>query len=149
MPFLNNPFAIIATLSLTIQIVVLFLLIYGYWLNKELKFPRHGIIMEIAVILHLTMIFAIMIPGFIFGIIPTFISSHILGLTSVVTLIHVVSGATAVSLGVWFVLAWRIHGLRGCFNRKKLMISAMVVWLISIFLGTLLFSILYWSVLMG
>jgi len=149
MSFLNNPFALIATLSLTIQIIVLFLLIYGYWLKRKLMFPRHGFIMEIAVILHLTMIFIIMIPALIIGIIPAFIFPHFFELTSVATLIHVVFGSIAVSLGIWFVLAWRTQGLKGCFKRKKLMFSAMVIWLIAIFFGILLYSILYWSILMG
>jgi hypothetical protein len=149
MSLLNNPYVLTATVSLTIQAIVLFLLIYGYWLNRKLMFPRHGYVMTAAVVLHLIMVFGIMIPAFIIGVIPTFIIPNIFELTSIVSLIHAFAGSTAISFGVWFVLAWRSQGLKGCFNRKKLMISTMVIWLISIFFGITLYLIFYWPLLMG
>jgi hypothetical protein len=77
--------------------------------------------MTIAVILHLTTIFAIMIPSFVLAVIPQYIVPKVAGEVSVVTLIHVPLGTTAVLLGLWFIVSWRFQGLKGCFNRKKLM----------------------------
>jgi hypothetical protein len=74
---------------------------------------------------------------------------HSYGMVSIITLIHVPLGITAVSFGVWFVIAWRYHGLKGCFNRKKLMLATMITWLVSLFFGILLYSIFYWSLLFG
>lgn len=133
MALLNNPFALIATTSLTIEIIVLFLLLYGYMLKRQLKFRRHGITMAVAVVLHLIMIFAIMIPSFVLAVFPDFIVPNVSGMISVVSVIHVVAGALAVSLGVWLVASWRFQDLKGCFTKKRFMLLTMIVWLVSLF----------------
>lgn len=149
MALLNNPFALIATTSLTIEIIVLFLLLYGYMLKRKLKFRRHGITMAVAVVLHLIMIFAIMIPSFVLAVFPDFIVPNISGMISVVSLIHVVAGALAVSLGVWLVASWRFQDLKGCFTKKRFMLLTMIVWLVSLFFGIVLYTIFYWAILMS
>jgi hypothetical protein len=73
MSFLNNLFTLAATASLTIQIVVLFLLIYSYLLKRQLRFQQHGIAMLSAVVLHLAMVFVIMFPYFVLAVFPDFI----------------------------------------------------------------------------
>jgi uncharacterized membrane protein YozB (DUF420 family) len=143
MALLYNSFTLIATTSLTIQIIVLFLLLYGYMLKRQLKFRRHGITMFAAVVLHLVMIFAIMIPSFVLGVVPSFIVPNISGMISVVSLIHVVVGASAVSLGVWLVASWRFRDLKSCFTKKKFMLWTMIIWLVSLFLGIVLYTIFY------
>jgi hypothetical protein len=149
MPLLTNPYFLIPAIALLIQIIVLALLIYGYLLFKRLMFQRHGKIMAWAVVLHLIVIFAIIIPSLILAVIPEYIVRHSYGMVSIITLIHVPLGITAVSFGVWFVIAWRYQGLKGCFNRKKLMLATMITWLVSLFFGILLYSIFYWSLLFG
>lgn len=149
MSLLNDPFALAATLSLTIQIVILILLVYGYWLNHKLMFPKHGRVMAAAVVLHLILIFSIMVPAFVLALIPVFIVPHVSGWTSVITLIHVPLGVSAVSLGLWLSLSWRMKGLKGCFKRKKMMITTMTAWVTSLVFGILLYAILYWAVLTG
>jgi membrane-associated HD superfamily phosphohydrolase len=103
MSLLNNPFALIATTSLTIQIIVLFLLLYGYSLKRKLRFRQHGITMSAAVVLHLVVVFAIMIPSFVLAVIPGYVIPNFSGIISVVSLVHAVAGALAGSLGVWLV----------------------------------------------
>jgi hypothetical protein len=105
--------------------------------------------MALAVVLHLTVIFAIMVPSFVLAVTPKYVVPHIYGIVSIITLIHVPLGIIAVSFGAWFVIAWRFQGLKGCFNKKKLMLATMIIWLVSIFFGIALYSILYWSLLMG
>ena len=146
---LTNLYFIIPTVGLLIQVVVLTLLIYGYWLFRRLLFQRHGKIMAWAVVLHFTAIFTIMIPSPVLAVIPEYIILHSYGVVSIITIIHVPFGITAVLLGAWFVIAWHYQGLKGCFNRKKLMIAAMITWLVSLFLGTMLYLIFYWSLLFG
>ena len=102
-----------------------------------------------AVILHLIVIFAIMIPSFFLAVIPEYVVPHFYGVVSIITLIHVPFGIMAVSFGAWFAVAWRIQGLKGCFNRKKLMLSTLIIWIISLSFGIALYSIFYWSLLMG
>lgn len=149
MSLLNNPFALVATFSLTIQFIVLFLLLYGYWLKRKLKFPQHGTVMSAALASHLALIFAIMVPAFTIAIVPTFVVPHVSGLTSLISLVHVPIGVAAVSLGVWLVFSWRRQGLKSCFKRKKIMVITMTVWLASLILGIALYAVLYWSALMG
>ena len=149
MSLLNNPYALIATTNLTIQIVVLFLLLYGYLLKRQLRFRQHGIAMFVAVVLHLAMVFAIMIPSFVLAIVPDFIVPNVYGIISVVTLVMVVAGALAVSLGIWLVVSWRVKGLKGCFNKKRIMLTTMAMWLVSLSSGIVLYIIFYWAVLVS
>ena len=147
MALLNNPFVLIATTDLTIQIVVLFLLLYGYLLNRQRRFWQHGITMFVAVVLHLAMLFAIMIPSFVLAIVPDFIVPNVYGIISVVTLVMTIAGTLAVSLGVWLVASWRFQGLKGCQNKKRIMLTTMAMWLISLSFGIVLYIIFYWAVL--
>ncbi|MGA3059805.1 MAG: hypothetical protein ABSD92_05490 [Candidatus Bathyarchaeia archaeon] len=149
MSLLNNPFALIATASLTIQIVVLFLLSYGYLLKRHLRFREHGKAMFIAVVLHLSTVFTVMIPSFVLAIVPNFILPNSNGITSVVTLVMLVTGTLAVSLGVWLVVSWRFHDWEDCVKRKRIMITTMAAWLVSLSFGIVLYSILYWAALTG
>jgi len=147
--FLTNPFVLLPTISLVIQIIVLMLLFYGYLLNRRLMFKQHGKVMAWAVALHLTTIFAFMAPSFVLAVIQEYIIPHFFGIISVLSLIHVPLGIIAASFGVWFVVAWRRQGLKGCFNRKRKMLLTMTIWLISISLGLILFALFYWNLLMA
>ena len=149
MTFLNNPYLVFATVGLIIQIIVLFLLFYGYSQKRKQKFERHARVMTTAVVLHLVMILSTMIPALISALIPVFIIPHVSGLTSIVTLIHVPLGLTAVSLGVWLVVSWRFSGVKGCFKRRKFMLATIVTWPTALLLGITLYFILYWSALTG
>ncbi len=140
---LASPYVFIPTIGLFIQIIVLALLIYGYFLYRRLVFQRHGRVMAVAVFLHLIVIFAVMIPSFVLAIIPEYILRHASGLVSVVTLIHVPFGTLAALFGIWFVVSWRLQGLKGCFNRKRKMLLTMICWLVSTVLGIALYTIFY------
>jgi hypothetical protein len=112
-------------------------------------FKQHGRIMALAVVLHLIAIFAVMVPSFLLAVIQQYIIPHSFGMISILSLIHVPLGIIAASLGVWFVVAWRLQGLKGCFNRKRKMLLTMAVWLVSILLGMTLYALFYWSLLMS
>ena len=150
MALLNDPFALIATTSLAIQVIVLFLLLYGYLLKRRLEFRRHGITMTAAVILHLVIIFVIMIPSFVLAVVPNYILPKPLEIVSIVGLIHGIAGVLAASLGVWRVASWRLHkDFKGCFNKKRYMLSTMIIWLTALSLGIILYTIFYWSILIS
>lgn len=147
---LLNAFFVIVTLSLIIQVVVLFLIIYGYLLYRRRKFRQHGGVMAWAVFVHLAAVFGIMVPSFVLAIFPYFIVVHPLELASIVSLIHEVTGAVALALGVWFVASWRFRkDFKGCFNRRKSMLATMIIWLSSLIFGIALYTILNWAILMG
>jgi hypothetical protein len=150
MALLNNPFALTITASLIIQIIVLFLLTYGYFLKRKLKFRQHGIIMTTAFVLHLSMVFYVMIPSLVWAVIPEYIVPSPLQLVSVIGLIHAILGAVTLSLGVWIVGSWRLNkNIQGCIRRKKYMLKTIAIWiatlsfgitLYALFIGSLLFS---------
>ena len=149
MSLVNNPFVLIATVSLTIQIVVLFLLIYGYTLKRRMIFRRHGFVMATALILHLAFVFGIMIPSFVLAIIPEYVVTRLYSMTSIVSLIHVPLGVLAFLFGVWLVAAWRFGDIEGCFARKKVMHWTIIVWLSALSIGIALYTILNWAFLMS
>ena len=136
-------YTLVATASLIIQVVVLLILVYSLFLKRQKKFKQHGIIMTVAVVSHLVMIFAIMTPSFLV-IVPEFIIRAPLDTTSIVGLIHGVTGTIAAVLGVFLVTAWHFSkDLSGCFKRKIFMRATISVWLISLLLGIILYAIFY------
>ena len=142
MALLNNPVAIIITISLVIQIIVLLLLVYGYWLKKKMKFRNHGILMALATVLHLVLVLYVMIPSFVMAEIPDYVVPTPLSITSVVGLIHGILGTTALSLGVWFVASWGFRkNIKGCINKKKIMSKTFIVWIASLIFGIMLYAI--------
>ena len=147
MSLFNNPFAQVATASLAIQIIVLFLLLYGFRLKRKKMFLQHARVMTSALVLHLAMIFAIMTPAFVLAIVPEFVVLHVSGIISIVALIHVPLGIAAVSLGIWLVFSWRFKGSKTCFNRKRIMLTTMAVWIAALLLGIAMYIILYWTTL--
>jgi hypothetical protein len=142
MSIVNNPVALIATANLTIQIIVLFLLVLGYSFKRRLKIRQHGITMAVAVVLHLIMIFLIMIPSFVFAVIPEYIVPAPLGLVSVVGLIHGAAGILAIVFGVWLVGSWHFSkDVKGCYSRKKFMKGTFIVWVTALIFGIVLYAI--------
>lgn len=150
MTLLNNPIALIITANLVIQIIVLFLLAYGYSLKRKLKFRQHGITMASALVLHLTMALVIMIPSFVFAVIPQYIVPTPLALASVVGVIHGILGIIALSLGLWIVSSWRFRkNIQGCFERKKTMLRTLTLWVAALIFGIILYAIFIGPVLKG
>ena len=142
MALLNNPVALTITVSLIIQIIVLFLLITGYLLKRRLKFRQHGIVMSTAVILHLSMVFYIMIPSFVLAVIPEFIVKTPLNIVSVVGLIHGILGSTTAILGVWLAASWRFQkSIQGCISRKKYMLKTLAIWITTLIFGITLYAL--------
>ncbi len=140
----------IVTLSLAVQLVVLALLLIGYVFVRKLKFRIHGSIMAIAVAVHLAAVFFIMVPSFVAAVLPQFILLNPLGLTSLVSLAHEVSGILALALGVWFVARWRYRkDFKGCFNKRLQMQATMIIWLVALVFGVALYLIFNWTLLVG
>jgi hypothetical protein len=150
MALLSNPVALTITANLMVQMIVLFLLVYGYWLKRKLKFRQHGIIMAVAVVLHLTLVLYIMIPSFVVAVIPEYIVPNPLSIVSIVGVIHGIIGTIALSFGIWFVASWRLRkNLQGCFGKKKIMLKTLAVWVTSLAFGIVLYAIFIGPLLTG
>jgi uncharacterized membrane protein YozB (DUF420 family) len=129
----------IATISLVIQLVILGLLLGGWWLKTAKKFRQHGITMLAAVVLHAIMVFAWMIPVF-----STLFSSpgsiNLADMFTVIILVHAVTGIAATILGIWIVASWRLQAnMKTCFAKKRVMLVTITLWLIALVIGIYLY----------
>jgi len=150
MTLLSDPYALIATVSLIIQVIVLFMIMYGYSLKRKSKFWQHGRIMAVALILHLIMIFAIMIPSFAYAVVPSYIIPFPLELISIIGLLHGIAGIAVIILGSWLVAVWHFNKeVTGCFKRKSIMRVTIAAWISALILGIVLYILFYGAVLVS
>jgi uncharacterized membrane protein YozB (DUF420 family) len=132
---------IIATVSLSVQISVLFLLLGGYTFKRMKKFRQHGITMLTAVVLHSAVIWTWMI----WSLFSFFGSGSInfADVTAVVTLVHAFTGIVVELLGIWLVCSWRLRAdMQTCFKKKRIMLVTLTLWLITLSLGIILYLVI-------
>jgi len=130
-------YQIAATISLIFQIVVLVLLFAGVGLKGRKKFRQHGIVMLTAVVLHTIIILAWMVPSFSASVLG---SINLADMIVVTILVHAFMGIAADLLGIWLVASWRLRAdMKTCFAKKSLMRVTMTLWLITLFLGIVLY----------
>jgi uncharacterized membrane protein YozB (DUF420 family) len=130
-------YQIAATISLILQIVTLVLLFAGVGLKVRKKFHQHGIIMLTAVVMHTIIILAWMVPSFS----SSFSGSiNFADMIVVTILVHAFMGIAADLLGIWLVASWRLRvDMKTCFAKKSIMRVTMTLWLITLFLGVVLY----------
>ncbi len=135
---------VIATTSLIVELAALALLVFGFSLKEKRNYRQHGITMTVAVGLHLTVILSWMVISLV-----NFFAAVTLDLTNALqltTLVHVGSGVVAAALGVWLVGAWHLQAnVQGCFRRKRLMLTTLVLWSIAVLLGTFFYYVVVTS----
>ncbi len=91
-----------------------------------------------------------MVPSFVLAVFPYYVVPHTLELVSIFSLMHEVTGGLSFALGVWFVASWRFRkDFKGCFNKRKLMLATMIVWVTALAFGITLYIIFNWAILMG
>src|SRR3972149_583128 len=90
-------YQIVATVSLGVQIAVLFLLIGGFSLKRMKKFRQHGITMLSAVVLHAVLVLTWMIPSFS-GFFGAPGSINLADTIVIVVLVHAFAGIVALIL---------------------------------------------------
>jgi peptidoglycan biosynthesis protein MviN/MurJ (putative lipid II flippase) len=95
---------LISTISLTIELIVLGLLFFSYYLKRRKMYRRHGITNTTAVGLHLVTIFSWMIWSFR-ATFPIELGS----ILHITTLAHVAFGIIAAALGIWLVVSWHLR----------------------------------------
>jgi uncharacterized membrane protein YozB (DUF420 family) len=129
---------IIATISLGVQITVLFLLIGGFALKRVKKYRQHGITMTSALALHFTVILTWMIWSLLAFLSSS--STNLADILTIITLAHASVGITAGLLGVWIVSSWRLRAnMQMCFAKKRVMLVTLTLWLIALSLGVILY----------
>jgi len=140
LPFVLMALDPVGNVSLTLQIVILFLLVLGLPFvrgqNSRKNLIWHGYSTVLALILHTSLIFIVMIPTFTGGLGELSGLSIFYGAT---VWSHIVLGTTAEVLGVVLVAAWlrQNPANMGCARWKKWMMPTFIIWTISIINGAL------------
>lgn len=138
---LAMPLDPVGNVSLSLQIVILFLLVLGIPFvrgqNSRKNLLRHGYSTFLALILHTILILIVMIPTLIGGV------SEFAGLSpfySITVWSHAVLGTTAEILGIILVVSWlrQSPSRMMCASWKKWMMPTFIIWTISVVNGALL-----------
>ncbi len=128
----------LGNVTLSLQIVILFLLIIGLPLirgrNDPKNIKRHGYLTALALLLHTILIFLVMIPSFDTNL-QVLNTLSISG--SILVWSHVILGALAEIAGIILVAPWlyRSPSKMTCAKYKKWMTPVFTIWAISLING--------------
>jgi hypothetical protein len=129
---------LISTTTLVVELFVLSLLFFSYYLKRRKMYRQHGITNTTAVALHLVTILSWMIWSFMAFFGTTSVDFG--NLLHVTALAHAALGIIAAALGVWLVGSWHLQtDVQKCFSRKRLMLTAISVWTVNVAIGVVLY----------
>jgi hypothetical protein len=97
----------------------------------------HGFLSITALAINLATVFYVMIPTFS-TLFSVFSEMPILQMT--IVWVHIITGMTAIALGIVIIASWVIHplGELGCSRTWKLMIPTFAIWSISLIFGAII-----------
>ena len=130
-------------INLILQVVMLMLIVVSLVYKSKRKFKIHGGLMGIAVILHLSSLFAVMLPSFIDNYDYFVTVTSELGVQTI--WIHAVPGAIALILGIVLVAAWALRpaNIASCSKLKRIMDMTTLLWFISLMFGIASYIVFY------
>ena len=132
-------------INLSLQIATLVILFASLILKRKRKYFAHGATMLTAVILNALSFLLVMMPS-----LSTLeiLKTQPLHWFSLATLAHAGLGAITIILGAWIVAAWHLQpSNQNCIRKKKLMRLTLMLWVIVFFLGFVLYTVLYTSLI--
>jgi hypothetical protein len=132
----------VGNVSLSVQIVILFLLILGLPLVRRGESAKenlivHGYLTLAAILMHTILIFIVMIPSFSIGL------GELVKLSLLASLTfwsHAVLGTAAEVLGIIMVVSWISNppSKMACFKNRAWMWPTFIIWTVSIIIGALI-----------
>jgi uncharacterized membrane protein YozB (DUF420 family) len=127
----------IGTLSLITQVIVFFLLCFGYLMFRKGDLKGHGAVLTVATFLHIGLLFLRMFPAFFLDHEFLFFA---LDPENLAHWGHVGLGLLAPVLGIYLSLRWVIHGFnpKWCAG-KTLMRIVFLTWFVSLVLGFVIY----------
>jgi uncharacterized membrane protein YozB (DUF420 family) len=130
-------------INLILQIIMFVIIAISLFYKNKNKFKTHGVLMGIAVILHVLTFLTVMGPIF-FGHFSTFVE-YTSYLEIQTTWIHAIPGAIAMILGIMLVGLWapNASNIAACSRRKRLMDVTVLLWLVSLIFGIATYILLY------
>ncbi len=141
---LFNPNATVqADANLLFQIAIFLLLAAGLLMAKvKRRFPKHGLIMGIALGLHTVSILIIMVPSMLAsrGLFEDLLAGLALVLFS-----HAILGILVEILGIYLVALWAANrtNVQACSKRKKMMQLTLLLWSVELLIGVYVYVLLY------
>ena len=135
------PLDLLGNISLSLQVVIVFLLVLGIPFVKgggvKKNFIFHGYLTIGALILHTILIFLVMIPSFLdgfgdIGSLPIFYAVNVWS--------HAILGTLAEIVGFVIIVFWLSKPIAkmGCLRVRRLMMPLIIIWVISLINGALL-----------
>jgi hypothetical protein len=127
--------------NLGFQIIILSLVLIGFFLKSKRRNYLHGVFMFVAVILNIVSFALVMGPSILgFEVIVVQPLSNI----SVIAVVHGVIGGIALISGVVLAFSWRLQrSVKNCLKRKKIMKPTIILWILALMFGIWLYIILY------
>jgi len=132
-------------INLSLQIATLIILFASLTLKRKRKYFAHGATMLTAVILNALSFLLVMMPS-----LSTLeiLKTQPLHWFSLATLAHAGLGAITIILGAWIVAAWHLQqSNQNCIRKKRLMRLTLMLWVTVFFLGFVLYTVLYTSLI--
>ena len=141
--FFSPNSSLIVDLNILIQIISLLILSISIGFKFKKNFKIHGLLMGLAIVLHLIFFFIVMLPSFTAGFEFFTTSISLFGVQSM--WIHAIPGSIAIILGLYIVITWisKIQNISNCFKKKRLMDITFIVWLLSIVFGIITYMDFY------
>ena len=140
---LGHPRFIINDLNLLIQILTLAIIFVSLYYKQKGKMKNHGASMALAMFLHLLTFLIVMGP--IFFQYFSYYSTSFGETLAQVTWLHAVPGAVSLILGIFLVVIWAINtsNVAGCYKRKRIMDTTILLWMISLIFGIATYVLTY------
>ena len=132
----------LADVSLLLQMAIMLVLTVGWWFKRRHSYAKHGIIMGIAVALHTTSIFVVMVPSLMAS---TGLFANLLNRLALTILPHSVLGSIVEILGIYLLSIWASNrGVsKACFKNKMIMKATIALWVVELVLGIYIYVLLY------
>ena len=129
--------------NLILQIITFVIVVISLFYKNKMKFKIHGVLMGIAIILHVLTFLAVMGPIF-FGYFSEFVE-YVSYPEVQTTWIHAIPGAIAMVMGIMLVGLWALYpsNIAACSRRKRLMDITVLLWLVSLIFGIATYILLY------
>jgi uncharacterized membrane protein YozB (DUF420 family) len=130
-------------INLILQIIIFAIIVISLVYKNKMKFKMHGVLMGIAVILHIITFLTVMGPIF-FGYFSEFVE-YVSYPEVQTTWIHAIPGAIAMIMGIMLVGLWALNpsNIAACSRRKRLMDVTVLLWLVSLIFGITTYILLY------
>jgi uncharacterized membrane protein YozB (DUF420 family) len=137
--------SLVAQTNMIVQTIALAALLASMALRRKRKYFAHGTTMLIAVMLNTLSFLLVMMPSLLN---MEIVRTQPMHWFSLATMAHAGLGAITIMLSTWLIAAWHLQpSNQNCIRKKKLMRLTLLLWVTVFFLGFVLYTVLYTSLI--